>query len=115
MRTLVLLAMVLVLVASSAAQPSDFEEPIGPRMEDGAFGNEAAVPDDNPRIDPDEVVAPSIDSRDPAWVAPYREHSGETGDGKGAASLACDGRANCEAYKANATRSSSTSTTGALR
>lgn len=55
--------------------------------------------DDDPRIYQDEIVAPTVDSRDPAWVPVYEWHSGEVGDGRGANSLACSGNGACEDYK----------------
>lgn len=59
-----------------------------------------AAPDDDPRIDPEEIRAPAVDSTDPAWVPLYRQHSGEEGPGRGVDSLQCGGRRACEEYKA---------------
>ncbi len=49
--------------------------------------------DDDPRIYPDEVIAPEMDSRDPAWKPVYASFEDP-------ASLQCGGRWACEEYKA---------------
>lgn len=97
----------LVLIASSSAQSPDAEpagDPIGPRLEDGSFGDgsdyNATFNDDDPRIYIEEIAAPAMDSRDPAWEPIYASHSGEVGPGRGADSLSCEGRRACEDYKA---------------
>ena len=54
------------------------------------------APDNDPVIYEWEVVAPAIDSRDPAWQPAYEWH-------EGAESVDCGGRDACEDFKGNAT------------
>lgn len=72
---------VLLLACSSSAAPEDL----------------SGEGDNDPRIDPEEIIAPEMDSRDPAWKPAYERHEDP-------ASLVCGRRPACEAYKDNKTR-----------
>lgn len=53
-------------------------------------------PDDNPRIDPNEIIAPPMDYKDSNWTRYYEwAENPETID--------CHGMKDCESYKANQT------------
>lgn len=106
LRLFALLAVGLILATSSAAQTREPEAaPVEPN-----YGLMATTGDNDPRIYPEEVRAPELDSRDPAWEPAYEWHSGEAGEGRGADSLSCDGRDACEDYKTEETRAEPTHT-----
>lgn len=86
MRFFVVLSAMVFLVGVSAEPNSGFEE--------SEIECECG-PMDDPEIYAGEVVVPSMDSTDPAWVPGYWFED--------PSSLECGGRTACEAYKANAT------------
>lgn len=101
MKLPVVVASVLLLAYGVSAGDSP---PEGPRpLGEGVPG------DGDPRINPDEIVAPSVDADDPAWVPIYKE-------AENPATIQCGGRTACEDYKqAEAQEASRTATTEAPR
>lgn len=113
-RAFVVLALAACFLSSLTASAQDvkpgeqYGEPIGPQAEAPVPGT--GVPgDDDPRVYPEEVVAPSMDSTDPAWQPVYEK-------AEDPASIECGGREACEDYKAEeASKSDSRTSTGATR
>lgn len=81
----------LILTAALAAGAA----PVAQDAPEGDCGD--CGPDNDPAIYPGEVIAPSIDSRDPAWMPGYKWFEEPE-------SVECGDRDACEAAKANATR-----------
>lgn len=101
MKLPILACAVLLLAYGASAAPSQSE---ATRLGEGAPG------DDDPRISPEEVFAPSIEADDPAWTPIYEE-------AEDPATIQCGGREACEEYKQDEVRqeAATRTTTGAPR
>jgi hypothetical protein len=94
----VVLACVLFLAYGAGAAPNQSGEskPLG----------EGTPGDDDSRINPDEILAPSVDSDEPTWVPIYKE-------AENPATIECGGRKACEDYKQEETRQEESKTSTA--
>lgn len=95
----------LLVALAGASEPAPVAVDTG--KEQGAE-QVAVAPDDDPRVYDWEVVAPAIDSSDPAWVPAYARFEDPE-------SIKCEGRRTCDDLKAEEVSKAETETTGALR